>query len=405
MKKSDLWTTTHHMNPMMPRIDEGLEDLAMRLVAAASELRKMLHPISRMAVRAVVEKMNCYYSNLIEGHHTSPLDIERALAKEYASDPAQRALQLEAEAHVEVQRLIEEKVKATSVDVLSSAFLQWIHAEFYRRLPEDFLVVKDPDGKASHRVMPGELRTVEVHVGRHVAPKAAALPGMLEYFSQQYRPDGLSPIQRVVALAASHHRLLWIHPFLDGNGRVVRLMTNALLIKAGLDANGLWTPARGLARQQKQYYQYLAAADEKRRNDYDGRGNLSEQGLGEFCKFFLETCIDQARYMSRQLEIASLDKRIDSYIALMAAEKKVRPEASRVLREVLVRGEVHRGEAERISGLKERTARDMLSQLLKEKLITSDSPKGKIRITFPVSACYYYFPQLFQGPGQDGGNE
>ena len=404
MKKIDFWTTTHHMNPMMPQIDEGLENRAMRLVAATAELSKMLHPISRRAVRAVVEKMNCYYSNLIEGHHTSPIDIERALAKEYASDPAQRALQLEAAAHVAVQRLIEEKVKDAAVDLLSSEFLQWVHAEFYRRLPENFLVVKDLDGIASHRVRPGELRTVEVHVGRHVAPKAAALPSMLEYFSQQYKPDRLSPIQRVVALAASHHRLLWIHPFLDGNGRVARLMTNALLIKAGLDADGLWTPSRGLARQQKQYYQYLAAADEKRKNDYDGRGNLSEQGLGEFCKFFLDTCIDQAQYMSQQLEMDSLDKRIDSYIALMASEQKVRPEASRILKEVLVRGEIPRGETERISGLKERTARDMLAQLLKDKLITSDSPKGKIRIAFPVSACYYYFPQLFQGPGQEDGS-
>ena len=44
--------------------------------------------------------MNCYCSNLIEGHETHPIDIERALKKDYSADPKQRNLQLEAEAHV-----------------------------------------------------------------------------------------------------------------------------------------------------------------------------------------------------------------------------------------------------------------------------------------------------------------
>jgi len=45
--------------------------------------------------------MNCYYSNLIEGHETHPRDIDRALAKDYAKEPKKRSLQLEAVAHID----------------------------------------------------------------------------------------------------------------------------------------------------------------------------------------------------------------------------------------------------------------------------------------------------------------
>ena len=51
--------------------------------------------------------MNCYYSNLIEGHRTRPIDIERALAQDFSSDLEQRNLQLEAKAHIEVQTLLD----------------------------------------------------------------------------------------------------------------------------------------------------------------------------------------------------------------------------------------------------------------------------------------------------------
>ena len=52
--------------------------------------------------------MNCYYSNLIEGHNTHPVDIERALAGDYSTDPEKRDLQLEAKAHIAVQKWIDE---------------------------------------------------------------------------------------------------------------------------------------------------------------------------------------------------------------------------------------------------------------------------------------------------------
>ena len=56
----------------------------------------------------------------------------------------------------------------------------------------------------------------------------------------------------VLALAAAHQRLRWIHPFIDGNGRVMRLHTHAILQALGY-TRGLWSPLRGFARSQDRY--------------------------------------------------------------------------------------------------------------------------------------------------------
>src|SRR4051794_9778843 len=116
------------MEPMLPEQDKALEELAVNVVRAAGQLSGRLHPITRSAVAALVRSMNSYYSNLIEGHNTHPLDIEKALRKDLSIDPAKRALQLESKAHIEVQTLIEEKLQRDAgARICSADFLRWIH--------------------------------------------------------------------------------------------------------------------------------------------------------------------------------------------------------------------------------------------------------------------------------------
>ncbi len=133
------------IEPVLPPEGKAeLEDLAFELVSAASSLAGQLNPTVREAVGDLVRSMNCYYSNLIEGHNTLPRDIERALAREYSAEPRKRHLQLEAVAHIEVQRKIdsgeEERAEPVSVE-----HIRWLHYEFCSRLPEDLLWVENPD--------------------------------------------------------------------------------------------------------------------------------------------------------------------------------------------------------------------------------------------------------------------
>src|SRR5207302_11219534 len=153
--------------------------------------------------------------------------------------------------------------------------------EFCARFPESLLVVENADTGERLSVVPGELRTRGVAVGRHIPPPAEALPAFMSRFEQAYDSARLSKPRQAVAVAAAHHRFLWIHPFLDGNGRVARLMSHASLLET-LDTGAVWSVARGLARNVEEYKRHLAACDGPRRNDLDGRGNLSEEALAAF---------------------------------------------------------------------------------------------------------------------------
>ena len=160
---------------MMPP-EEGqrrLEDAAFDLVSRASSLAGQSNPIVTASIGALVRSMNCYYSNLIEGHDTHPRDIDRALRKDYSAEPTRRALQLEAVAHIEVQQAIDEG-RDDPAFTASSPYALWLHREFCRRLPEELLWVEDLESKRRVQIHPGELRDGEVAVGRHLPPEAAA---------------------------------------------------------------------------------------------------------------------------------------------------------------------------------------------------------------------------------------
>lgn len=197
-------------------------------------------------------------------------------------------------------------------------------------------------------------------------------------------------------MAAAHHRLAWIHPFGDGNGRVVRLYSHALLLKNRIDGLGLWTLSRGLARSQENYYHNLQAADRRRDNDYDGRGSLSEAGLSEFCRYFLATMLDQIQFMSHLLELRGLMERIELYVRREALPtKKQREEIVRLLRALLIEGEIPRTRVQEIIGKKETITRDVIKLALTHHLIETRSERGKLSIAFPAKVLESYFPKLF----------
>ncbi|MBF0445444.1 MAG: Fic family protein [Magnetococcales bacterium] len=381
------------MEPMLPSTgNRELEDLAVSLVEEAAGLASKLHPIVIHSVSELVRSMNCYYSNLIEGHDTHPRDIARALKKDFSRDPLQRDLQKEARAHIMVQQIIDSgKVLK---DKTYEEMVIWIHMAFYRRLSENSRWVEDPDTGEKYQVFRGKYRTRSVVVGRHVPIEHSNIKLFMQRFEESYNPDRLSRIQQIIAVAASHHRLLWIHPFLDGNGRVARLFSHALLKNAGV-GSGLWSISRGLARSEDEYKRLLIAADGDRAGDLDGRGNLSEKGLRDFCLFFLKKCIDQVQFMESLLSPGDLLGRIERYSSSQI-ESGVLPSGSKcLLREALLLGEFPRGKASSITGYKERQARNVLGVLTKKGLLVSDGPRKPVRLGFPDHVLDYWLPLLY----------
>jgi len=394
-----------YMEPLLPAGDSRLEDKAREVVARSATLGGHLHPISQQPIVELLRLINSYYSNLIEGHSTHPVDIERAMRHDYAADPAKRDLQLESLAHINCQRQIEERLRQEpDLNVSSPDFIRWMHKVFYDQLPDELRKVNDEKTGEPLEVTGGELRTKEVQVGRHIAPLASALPLFQERFAAFYRSGIHHGVTPVIAAAAAHHRLMWIHPFLDGNGRVTRLYTDACFWKLPLPGYGLWSVSRGLARRRADYMSALTQGDAPRRNDLDGRGNLSNEGLVKFCDFFLEICLDQINFMGGLLKLDALLDRIRGYVQLRGAKlapqplqgkSTLKPEAVYMLQEALLRGEVTRGDMIRVSGMAERTGRILLRQLLEEGLLVSDMPKGPVRLAFPTHVAGYLFPDLY----------
>lgn len=389
----ELIETPSRLEPCLLEEARGeLLDLVTELPAAAAALGARLHPRTAANLADLVRVMNCYYSNLIEGHNTRPRDIERALANDLDTDERRRNLQLEARAHIRIQRDIDADFAVGALaDPVAPEFIQRLHREFYRDAPEAMLRI---DGAGRSFVMvPGEFRTSpdqDAAVGRHVPPSSAVVAQFMAYFGEKYAFDRLGTAARILALPAAHHRLNFIHPFADGNGRVSRLMTHAMAQKAGIGAHGLWSVSRGL-ESRTEYKSMMDHADTPRRGDLDGRGNLSYQALEAFTVWFLRVCLDQVHFMSEVFALDTLAARIAAY----ASQQGWRPEASRLLIEVMHRGEIARGDVDAITGLGERTARALLSQLIQERVLGSDSEKGPVSLRFPVKALDVLFPRLF----------
>jgi len=382
------------MEPLLP--PEGtrvLEDLSVELVARAASLAGRISNDTAGAISALVRSMNCYYSNLIEGHHTHPVDIERALRGEYSKDSTKRNLQLEAFAHIEVQRLVDDP-EAGFLDVVSTDHIRWLHREFCRRLPEALLVSRDGITNRETQIVPGEFRSVEVVVGHHLAPVAERLPEFMRLFEHRYDPARLSKVMRVVAVGASHHRLLWVHPFVDGNGRVARLFSHAYLRAIGI-GSGLWSVSRGLARSVGEYKERLAAADRWRDGDVDGRGSLSLRGLTDFCEYFLRTCIDQVRFMEGLLEPATLLDRVRRYCVEEVEARRLPRGSYEVLRELILSGPLARAGLPAVTGYQERQNRKITAALMQAGLVVSKSPRGELRLAVPHHVVESWFPELY----------
>ena len=198
----------------------------------------------------------------------------------------------------------------------------------------------------------------------------------------------------VLAAASAHHRLLWIHPFLDGNGRVARLMSYAILRNA-LDTGGLWSVARGLARNEMEYKQHLAACDGPRHGDRDGRGTLSETALAEFTRFFLRVSIDQVEFMTSLMRPDTLRDRILGWATEEIKAGALPIKSDTVMRALLYHGELQRAEIPAILGLGERAARRVTSTLIESGALASDSSRAPVRLVFPATLAGRWMPGLF----------
>lgn len=364
------------------------------LARMSGELAGRLPPSTRAALAQCLEGINSYYSNLIEGQGTRPIEAERALKRSLAERKPGKADDLAtlAVAHIQTERWMRQRLKdEPTLDVAGRDFISALHRRFVEQLPESLRIVTGRNGETAVNI-PGELRERHVDVGTHLAPPPEEVPELLAAFAEAWQRLPKTPAHLLLA----HHRFAWIHPFLDGNGRVARLLSAAMLAKHGFEADGLWSLSRGLAKRKDRYYAHLAIADSARQGDFDGRGALSLRGATQFAHFMLDTCEDQIGFMATRLQIEHIKDRV----ARFCAERKLvlgRDErAAALLIEAMFMGKLERSAVPRLLGLGERAARAVLSECVEDGLLTAPSHRGDLTAAFPVYAAAYLFPHLFE---------
>ena len=392
---SVLYDSPHQLEPYVLSDLGDLEPLTLDLIKADEFLRGKLHPLTQLAVAELVRDMNCYYSNLIEGHRTLPIDIEKAKHHDFSADKTNSDLQKLAAAHLDAETLLQSWVQEGRVPYTAD-FIRDAHLTFCNGLPSDMLAFQhakgSPKAGKTHRLVPGQWRDRDVTVSAHLPPASASIPAFMGRFEETQKSRGSNMLQLANAIAG-HHRLTWIHPFGDGNGRISRLVTDAQLKHLGINASGLWSWSRGLAKNQARYMQALAEADNHRAGDLDGRGNLSLRSLRNFVRVGLEIAIDQAKFMAEMLQLENFKARVTNHF--VRERPDVEPAAARIIVNAVALGEIKRGEAKDSTGFSPRKAQDLIRQLLDEGYLSSDSPKGALRAAFPIKAMGAFFPNLF----------
>jgi len=385
-------------------IDNKLLEKANTLLLEAAKLEGSHTPQILQAVKDLLYTVNSYYSNKIESEGTHIIDIERAMQKDYSRDVKKRNLQLLSLAHIEVQKECEIYFKDNpNSSAYSKEFILNIHKSFYSKEGmESFLQISHEE--MTEKLIPGMLRQRDVKVGNHIAPSPNEVDSLMNEFEHLYGRflKGNEAI-KLIHILASHHRLMWIHPFLDGNGRTARLALDGAFVNMKMRGYGLWNISRGLARNSDKYKNNLAYADMKKQGERDGKGALSSQALAQFVEFMLDTALDQVAYMNEHLRLDALTQKIELYVqrvndGLLGIDPLPK-HSEKVFKYLLLSGECARGKIPEIIGMKERTASRVIAELLKRNFIASDTKAGAIRLKIGASMASYLFPMLV--PEQD----
>lgn len=400
------YDSPHQFEPLLPSpAKQGeLLERAADVIAASSALGTALSLGPQEDLRTLLRKMNSFYTNLIEGEHTRPSEIDRALASEFSGDQEIARKQRLAIGHMaveaEFETMLDERARDPSQQdpvLYADETLCALHEKLFRDLPDEDRRLKD-----GSLMVPGRMRARQVAVGIHEAPLHSAVPAFLARWREVYAGARRGEAT-LLAISASHHRLAWIHPFEDGNGRVSRLHTHLALYSGGY-TKGLWSPLRSFARTQDRYRSLLKAADEHRRGDLDGRGNLSEAGLVDWMNYVLDVFLDQARFMSAQLNVSGMRDRIHACLQFeeTAVKRGVRTEALAPLYLLFVtQTEMPRGDFKQMCGLGDRQATQLISDMLREGYLRSRSAHGPLSFAIPARALRFYFPSLWPEAEQD----
>ena len=375
-------------------VPRRLADLVCQIQQDVSWLERGLPADALREIADLARPANGYYVNQIERRARRPEASEEPLDPD---EPANgRAPSLDnARAETVVLRAIDEAHAAgTLASPTSVAFLTWAHRSFYQARAG---LERRGSDQGSASTGPGRSREASDAGGGpdHRGPQAPERAGIfMAHFERRFGAAERWPSARIIAVAAAHHRLSLIRPFPYGNGRVSRLMSHAMVMRAGIGGGGLWSLSRGLARARDDYHRMMRHAGTRRTGDRDGRGQLSALALTEFSEWMLSVMLEEVRFARASFATETLEPRYRRLLHALGYDENAQDLAGAILRF----GQIARGDASVVLKTSERTARTALSCLVQGGFLTSATPKGPVRIAFPIEHRDRLFPHFAEPP-------
>jgi Fic family protein len=266
---------------IVPDFRSPLTDLIIELYyLRRKKLTGCTYPIIFLQLKHIFHTLESIGSARIEGNNTTILEyIENKIAEAHAPNQGIR----EIENMEKTMSFIDENINNVT---LNRIFVSELHKKVVEGLQPP------PDGESDQT--PGIYRSKSVSISRsaHKPPEPVQVEGyMEEFFSFINRQD--EPKYDLLKVAIAHHRFLWIHPFTNGNGRAVRLLTYAMLVKGGVnvDVGRILNPTAVFCCNRRKYYRYLSLADTGK-----------ERGILSWCEYVLKGLRDEIEKIDHLLD-------------------------------------------------------------------------------------------------------
>lgn len=291
----------HDLTLLNPAFDSPLVDVVTEL----EHLRRLRLGGSTPApvffqLKHIFHMLESLGSARIEGNHTTLADYVESRLE---AKPAKFSDQLQEMANIEeAMDFIESQFE--SGQELTEYFIRELHAMTVHGL--------EREGDAT----PGAYRqgAVQISQSLHLPPEAFRVPDyMNELVAFINRPDPAK--YDLIKVALAHHRFAWIHPFGNGNGRVVRLLTYTLLIKYGFNVKTggrVLNPTAVFCNDRDRYYAMLGRAD-----------TGTPEGREAWCVYVLDGMLDELRKVDRLTDAGYLTERILTPALQYAREREL----------------------------------------------------------------------------------
>lgn len=284
-----------------PSFDSPLVDVLTELEHLRRlELRGTTPPQVFFQLKSIFHMLESLSSARIEGNHTTLADyVEKKLEdpQKTSSDQFREMENIET-----AMNYIEDIV--TSGDIITEHFIRELHV----------LTVKDLEREGDETPGAYRLKPVKISQSEHLPPESIQVPHYMQElvaFLNEKHP----PKYDLIKVALAHHRFGWIHPFGNGNGRVVRLLTYTLLIKYGFNVKTgerVLNPAAVFCNDRDKYYSMLAYADK-----------ATNEGLEQWCIYVLQGILKELQKVDRLTNFDFLSDRILAPALIYAKERKL----------------------------------------------------------------------------------